>query len=300
MARGITESDVHNAADALVAAGERPTVERIRAHLGTGSPNTVTRWLDTWWGKLGSRLSTHQAALGMPDAPAAVTALAARWWEQALTAAHEQLAGTVADERAALAQARAALAEEQGSWQQQLGDYARMTEEAQRLLHNAEERLSDAQQLCQQQAIQIEDLTAQRDELKTRVLALETSVEEVRQQLTQANTAALVERDQWHRHARAIEDRTSVEIDRARQETKAVRQELQAQLRKLQTELQATQKREDKARQALIQSQQDAAAQRARADTLAKLKSAPPSARGVPKTNASTARKPSAKRARRP
>ena len=36
MARGITEHDVHTAADALVAAGERPTVDRIRAHLGTG------------------------------------------------------------------------------------------------------------------------------------------------------------------------------------------------------------------------------------------------------------------------
>ena len=49
MARGITESDVHTAADEIVDGGERPTVERIRAHLGTGSPNTVTRWLETWW-----------------------------------------------------------------------------------------------------------------------------------------------------------------------------------------------------------------------------------------------------------
>ena len=56
MERGITEHDVHTAADALVAAGERPTVERIRAHLGTGSPNTVTRWLETWWRALGLRL----------------------------------------------------------------------------------------------------------------------------------------------------------------------------------------------------------------------------------------------------
>ena len=34
MARGITESDVHTAADAIVNAGERPTVERIRAQVG--------------------------------------------------------------------------------------------------------------------------------------------------------------------------------------------------------------------------------------------------------------------------
>ena len=43
MAKGISELDVHQAADDIIAAGERPTVERIRAHLGTGSPNTVTR-----------------------------------------------------------------------------------------------------------------------------------------------------------------------------------------------------------------------------------------------------------------
>ncbi|MER2198665.1 DNA-binding protein [Stenotrophomonas sp.] len=38
MARGITESNVHTAADELVASGEPSTVERIRGHLGTGSP----------------------------------------------------------------------------------------------------------------------------------------------------------------------------------------------------------------------------------------------------------------------
>src|SRR3546814_4557706 len=72
MARGITESDVHSAADAIVDAGERPTVERIRAHLGTGSPNTVTRWLETWWQGLGQRLQAQQASLSSPDAPDAV------------------------------------------------------------------------------------------------------------------------------------------------------------------------------------------------------------------------------------
>ncbi|MCC4634776.1 DNA-binding protein [Xanthomonas dyei] len=58
--RGITESDVHGVADALVADGERPTVERIRAYLGTGSPNTVVRWLETWWQGLGARVATDR------------------------------------------------------------------------------------------------------------------------------------------------------------------------------------------------------------------------------------------------
>ena len=86
MARGLTELDVHNAADDLVAGGERPTVERIRAHLGTGSPNTVTRHLDTWWSSVGTRLRQRAREAAQPDVPAAVLTLAQRlgrpasWW----------------------------------------------------------------------------------------------------------------------------------------------------------------------------------------------------------------------------
>ena len=70
----------------LYMAAERPTVERIRAHLGTGSPNTVTRHLDTWWQGLGRRLHTQQVRLAVPDAPEVVAALAGEWWERALAA----------------------------------------------------------------------------------------------------------------------------------------------------------------------------------------------------------------------
>jgi hypothetical protein len=57
MAKGITQEQVTAAADALVAAGDKPTVEKVRAALGTGSPNTVTRMLDTCWrGSLAERL----------------------------------------------------------------------------------------------------------------------------------------------------------------------------------------------------------------------------------------------------
>ena len=55
MPRGITQDQV-NAADAILGTGENPTVEKVRAELGTGSPNTVTRMLDVWRGHLGERL----------------------------------------------------------------------------------------------------------------------------------------------------------------------------------------------------------------------------------------------------
>jgi hypothetical protein len=55
MPRGITQDQV-NAADTILGTGENPTVEKVRAELGTGSPNTVTRMLDVWRGHLGERL----------------------------------------------------------------------------------------------------------------------------------------------------------------------------------------------------------------------------------------------------
>lgn len=48
MARGITQEQVNSAIEQLLLSGERPTIERVRAALGTGSPNTLTRMLDVW------------------------------------------------------------------------------------------------------------------------------------------------------------------------------------------------------------------------------------------------------------
>lgn len=110
MAHGITEAQVHAAADALVEAGDRPTVERIRAHLGAGSPNTVTRYLDSWWGELGGRLAAKRVSAALPTAPAEVVDLASRWWEVALSASRSHIESEMASERAAIAAAQAALA----------------------------------------------------------------------------------------------------------------------------------------------------------------------------------------------
>src|SRR3546814_21133075 len=84
MARGMTEPAFHSAAGAIVDEGERPTGGRIRAHLCTGSRNTVTRWLETWWQGLGQGLQAQQASLSLPDAPDAVGKVAGELWRLAL------------------------------------------------------------------------------------------------------------------------------------------------------------------------------------------------------------------------
>nr|WP_241775236.1 DNA-binding protein [Pseudomonas corrugata] len=44
------------AAGAVLARGERPTVERVRLELGRGSPARVGNLLDQWWDRLAQRL----------------------------------------------------------------------------------------------------------------------------------------------------------------------------------------------------------------------------------------------------
>lgn len=57
LGRGIQQGDVWTAADALIAEGQRPTIERVRQKIGRGSPNTVSPMLDAWFATLGQRLS---------------------------------------------------------------------------------------------------------------------------------------------------------------------------------------------------------------------------------------------------
>src|SRR5271170_2854701 len=80
--RGITQSDVSHAADTLLRAGERPTIEKVRAKIGKGSPNTINPMLDAWWKTLSARLDAGPAALHR--LPETVAHVAEALWMQAL------------------------------------------------------------------------------------------------------------------------------------------------------------------------------------------------------------------------
>jgi hypothetical protein len=80
--RGVTAGDVERAADALLRAGERPTIEKIRTSLGSGSPNTINPLLDAWWKRLAARLDAGPAALHR--LPESVAHVAEALWMQAL------------------------------------------------------------------------------------------------------------------------------------------------------------------------------------------------------------------------
>ena len=102
--RGVSATDVERAADQLLRAGERPTVEKIRATLGTGSPNTINPLLDHWWKRLASRLDAGPAALHR--LPESVVHVAETLWMQALDEGRRRAQIEIAGDKRAVDQAK--------------------------------------------------------------------------------------------------------------------------------------------------------------------------------------------------
>lgn len=232
MPKGISETDVHEAADALVAQGERPTVERIRSHLGTGSPNTVTRWLETWWQRLDERLRARPPGLAAGNPPTDVAALAKQWWEVAVTHAHTVASQTLADAHAAL-QARtdtltvseAKIASERLAWAAERTDLIHARDLAQRGVSDLESHLQALGRHLDELQRQHAQVGKERESLLGQLTATQKSANAA----AVASAAERTERELVHR---ATEDRWMQEIDRVREEVKLLEQAKNLQLKK--------------------------------------------------------------------
>jgi len=102
--RGITAGDVDRAADELLRAGERPTIEKVRIKIGRGSPNTINPLLDDWWSRLAGRLDAGPAALHR--LPQAVAMAAEALWLTAVKESRERAAQEQQSSRSRLARDR--------------------------------------------------------------------------------------------------------------------------------------------------------------------------------------------------
>ncbi|MEB2230974.1 DNA-binding protein [Xanthomonas campestris pv. campestris] len=269
MARGITESNVHGAADALVADGERPTVERIRAYLGTGSPNTVVRWLETWWQGLGPRLATdRQVRITTANVPEAVAALAGQWWTLALDHARVQADEAMASDRASLLDARETLERDRHAMRAELARLESLTHAAQQAEKLAEARTSELVRLVEQLQRQLGELGQQRDTSALRAISAESANEMLRIQLQELQDAARAERDTLTQHMRATEDRAHAEIDHARQESKQAKQQLATSQREAALAKRGFEEALERAQGNVSELRQDLTIQQARADAL--------------------------------
>lgn len=237
MARGLTELDVHQAADDLIAGGDRPTVERIRAHLGTGSPNTVTRHLDSWWASVGARLRQRAREQGRPDVPTEVDALAQRCWAAALEAAADHAQALVVGERADLHAAQAAVASQQDVLAHERTQALERLTQAQHEARTAETSAAALREQLRQLHDERDDLRRQRDGTSTRNELLEEQVAALRAELAQKADQHAAERDELLAHLRATEDRALTEVDRARQALQQLQRSVTAQSLQHQREL---------------------------------------------------------------
>ncbi|QNK01375.1 DNA-binding protein [Dyella telluris] len=217
MARGITQDQVSAVAETILYVGENPTVEKVRAALGTGSPNTITRMLETWRGQLGDRLRQLST---LPEVPVPVGQAMVDLWRLAIEHAKHALDEHFSEENALLETAQAQLAQERGSWEQRL-------QVAETSLAQARAARDLAEHACNTLDGQLEDshalrsdLQQQRDRLQVQYDQQATLLQSLRSQLDEHQAAMEAERERRDTHLRAVEDRAHLEVDRARQEAK--------------------------------------------------------------------------------
>ena len=228
MARGVSQEQVNAAIDRLLAAGERPTIERVRALLGTGSPNTLTRMLNVWWQGLGERLTAQRLAVEAPATPAPVIEAASAVWAAALLVARDEAERGVAAQWAALEAERARLAQAREEQTATLAAAELRAEQADSARREAEGRLGDLARLA-------DHLAAEAKELREREAATDGKNEALVRELRTAQALLDTERQQAASRLveveasfRATESRWISEVDLLRQERGRLTREIRA------------------------------------------------------------------------
>jgi hypothetical protein len=219
----ITEKDVHCAADALLVAGERPTIERVRLKLGRGSPNTITGFLNTWFAQLGERL----AGGGRAGVPEPVLAAARELWQDAQNAARAEIQTDRAAHEAELALERHALDERAQGLDAATARLAAREADLEVAVTALREQLEAAQELARTLVQQRDAAEAARAQAQTAARVAHEEAEALRERLTQQQTEhAGVLRETHERHA-AQERHWLADLDGERQQNKRAQAELE-------------------------------------------------------------------------
>jgi hypothetical protein len=221
--RGIQQTDVHQAADALIAEGLRPTIERVRQKIGRGSPNTVSPLLDVWFSTLAARLGLDGKQSQESQLPEPVQQAASLLWSAALASAREEATQALDQERQALADERADLVRREMDFEQQ-------------------KQVLQARQLASEETLQMTrnqlgEMTARLEENGMLLERRERDIDTLREKLTLQEVARASEQrrseEDTRRHAEertrletrasANERRLLEELDRERQEAKRLK-----------------------------------------------------------------------------
>ena len=211
MASGVPEHEVWAAADAVLARGERPTVERVRTELGRGSPARVGQLLEQWWEQLAQRLKGHAL---LPELPGDVAQAFTEAWRLALTHADTTAQVALAEEHNRLFAAQTTITQERKLWEIALAEARADLAESANKLAQAELQSTERQGLNDRLAAEVADVRQQRDHLRAQLEHRQTELNALR-----------AEHATVQAHIRTVEDRTHQQVDLARQEVKALGQQ---------------------------------------------------------------------------
>lgn len=253
--RGVQQVDVDFAADALLAEGARPTVERVRLKLGRGSPNTVGPLLEAWFGGLAARLGARSGSSGEEGEapPAALRQALHDLWTQSLASARSEAAAGVAPVQAQLAQDRQALELARVELQRHEAALAQRASALDQTLEMARTQLKE-------QGAQLEDAGKQLAQARASLARLVEERDADRRRFDAQAEAAGQERERLQAREQATERRLLEEVDRARQDAKQARSETAEAARRHESALASLQQRLESALEVQAQDRVDKAA----------------------------------------
>lgn len=178
----ITKTDIHNAADAIAAQGETPTLAKVRAALGGGSFTTISEAMGEW------KASRQQQSVVTPireAAPESITerlhGFAADLWASAM----EKANGRLQEEREALDEARKKIEATLAETQELAAQVSADLDAAQAKIEEQTQAIEQAGAAAAAQAAQVQDLesrlAAQTDAAHTAAAALDEARKRVDQ-----------------------------------------------------------------------------------------------------------------------
>ncbi|NDZ18984.1 hypothetical protein C7T35_21945 [Variovorax sp. WS11] len=230
--RGIQEDDVFAAADALLAEGKRPTIERVRLKIGRGSPNTVSPMLERWFATLGERLvgSTAGSASARPAGndpdgmPVGVRNAAKLLWETARREAEEVQRVEMESVRSDLQVREDALAEAQTVLAQREEAFAHARASLDAALASSQQARETLELQLKEHALEAHRVRIGLDDDIKRLTALLSQAGETQERMRREHAELVAAKDQdlrqaEERHAGQAR-RMLADVDRARQSAK--------------------------------------------------------------------------------
>jgi hypothetical protein len=227
--RGVQSHEVWAAADAVLQQGLRPTIERVRQHLGRGSPNTVAPMLDVWFTQLGQRLGAGAATFGAaapaaadntPATPGTVQDLAQQLWTASLDAARQAAQAELQQAHAQLQQTRDTLTNDQTAWAQEQAQLRSSTAASAQLAQLARDHAAALQTRLDQAEAHASAREQQLTQLHERLEAAQAQHEAQRHQYDDERLTLAQERNQLQEAYSRNERLWLQELDNARQEAK--------------------------------------------------------------------------------